>query len=77
MMSFFSALVRFVFKEKISLSTFWSHVGLEMSRVELNLSELVSIRIGSARNSTRVRYEPFFELEFDSCVVHEQLGSTR
>jgi len=48
-----------------------------MSRAEPNLSELDSIRIGSARNSTRVRNKPFFELEFDSFKVHEQLGSTR
>ena len=42
-----------------------------MSRVESNLPELDSIRIGSARNSTRVRNETFFKLEFGSFKVHE------
>jgi len=42
-----------------------------MSRVDSNSSELDSIKIDSARNSTRVWYE------FGSFKVHEQLGSAR
>jgi hypothetical protein len=49
---------------------------MEMSRVESNLFELDSIRIGSARNSARIRHKLFFQLEFSSFRVHEQSGST-
>jgi hypothetical protein len=50
---------------------------LEMSQAESNLSELGSIEIGSARNSARVRYEFFFQLEFGSFKIHEQFDSAR
>jgi len=48
-----------------------------MSLVESILSELDSIRIGSAQNLTRVQNEHFFQLEFGSFKVHEQLGFAR
>jgi hypothetical protein len=48
-----------------------------MSRAESNSSELDSIEIGSARNSARIRYELFFQLEFDSFKFHEQFDSPR
>jgi hypothetical protein len=52
-------------------------VGLEMSRAESNLTQLDSINLNSARNSTRVRHELIFQFEFDSIQTHEQLSSTR
>jgi len=52
-------------------------IGLKMSRAESNSSAVDSMRIGSARNSTRVRYEPFVKLEFGSFKIHKQLSSTR
>jgi hypothetical protein len=53
------------------------NLGLKMSRVESNSSELDSIGISSDRNSARVYYELFFQLEFGSFKVHEQFGSAR
>lgn len=40
--------------------------GNESSQVELSSARLDSIKINSARNSTRVRHELFFQLELDS-----------
>jgi hypothetical protein len=52
-------------------------VGLEMSRAESNLTQLDSINLNLARNSSRVRHELIFQFEFDSIQTHERLSSTR
>jgi hypothetical protein len=50
-----------------------------MSRAESNLgsAQLDSIKISSARNSTWVRDELFYQLKFDSIQAREQLDSAR